>query len=306
MGNKMSGHDDDDMKRVKGRYAGEMLFDDEDDYDDDADDYSDDHGRTGIAKDDYSDSAFGPGADDEEDAASEEEAYTSDDEYYEDEYAEEEQDMKDQKRKKKNRVWGIILAIEVVAAIVIGVLFVKAYINNTYNKMQYKELKDTHINEDLDEETVKKMTGYTNIALFGIDTRDAGMVDEGVRSDSIIICSINNDTQEVKLLSLYRDTYLELCNDSQSYEKAAHAYAYGGAQGAVNMINKNLDLNITDYVAVNFTALTEAIDALGGIDIELKEEELYKLNQCIDEQMGVNGIYSDYVYDTGVVHLNGV
>ena len=66
MGNKMSGHDDDDMKRVKGRYAGEMLFDDEDDYDDDADDYSDDHGRTGIAKDDYSDSAFGPGADDEE------------------------------------------------------------------------------------------------------------------------------------------------------------------------------------------------------------------------------------------------
>ena len=116
MGNKMSGHDDDDMKRVKGRYAGEMLFDDEDDYDDDA----------------YSDSAFGPGADDEEDAASEEEAYTSDDEYYEDEYAEEEQDMKDQKRKKKNRVWGIILAIEVVAAIVIGVLFVKAYINNTY------------------------------------------------------------------------------------------------------------------------------------------------------------------------------
>ena len=111
---------------------------------------------------------------------------------------------------------------------------------------------------------------------------------------------------QVKLLSLYRDTYLELCNDSQSYEKAAHAYAYGGAQGAVNMINKNLDLNITDYVAVNFTALTEAIDALGGIDIELKEEELYKLNQCIDEQMGVNGIYSDYVYDTGVVHLNGV
>ena len=305
MGNKMSGHDD-DMKRVKGRYAGEMLFDDEDDYDDDADDYSDDHGRTGIAKDDYSDSAFGPGADDEDDAASEEEAYTSDDEYYEDEYAEEEQDMKDQKRKKKNRVWGIILAIEVVAAIVIGVLFVKAYINNTYNKMQYKELKDTHINEDLDEETVKKMTGYTNIALFGIDTRDAGMVDDGVRSDSIIICSINNDTQEVKLLSLYRDTYLELCNDRQSYEKAAHAYAYGGAQGAVNMINKNLDLNITDYVAVNFTALTEAIDALGGIDIELKEEELYKLNQCIDEQMGVNGIYSDYVYDTGVVHLNGV
>ena len=64
-------------------------------------------------------------------------------------------------------------------------------------------------------------------------------------AEKAMMTNINNDTQEVKLLSLYRDTYLELCNDSQSYEKAAHAYAYGGAQGAVNMINKNLDLNIT-------------------------------------------------------------
>ena len=320
-------------------YSGEMLFDDDDDYDDDAD-Y--DSGDMRASDDDYSDSAFGPDADydseedDRRDAAyddtdayrknrPEHESDESSEEYddrdyidendvdsaqydedYEAEDAEDWQNMKDNIRKKKNKVWGIILAIEIVAAIVIGVLFVKAYINNTYSKMQYNELKNTHINEDLDEESVKKMTGYTNIALFGIDTRDSGMVDDGVRSDSIIICSINNDTQEVKLLSVYRDTYLELCNDSQSYEKAAHAYAYGGAQGAVNMLNKNLDLNITDYVAVNFTALTEAIDALGGIDIEIKEEELYKLNQCIDEQMGVNGIYSDYVYDTGVVHLNGV
>ena len=320
MGNNKDGRDMDANEPVNKRaYSGEMLFDDDDDYDDDADDYGYDDSESAVT-DDLSDSAFGPdeyeedqGGDDVDVDPEMKDTYASDyqeEEYYDDEdnseYAEDGQDMSDKTRKKKNRVWGIILAVEIVAAIVIGFLFVKAYINSTYNKMQYNELKNTHINEDLDEETVKKMTGYTNIALFGIDTRDSGMVDDGVRSDSIIICSINNDTQEVKLVSLYRDTYLELCNDSQSYEKAAHAYAYGGAQGAVNMLNKNLDLNITDYVAVNFTALTEAIDALGGIDVEIKESELYKLNQCIDEQMGVNGIYSDYVYDTGVVHLNGV
>ena len=320
MVNNKDGRDMDANKPVNKRaYSGEMLFDDDDDYDDDADDYGYDDSESAVT-DDLSDSAFGPDEYDEDQSINDvdvdpevKDTYASDyqeEEYYDDEdnskYAEDGQDMSDKTRKKKNRVWGIILAVEIVAAIVIGFLFVKAYINNTYNKMQYNELKNTHINEDLDEETVKKMTGYTNIALFGIDTRDSGMVDDGVRSDSIIICSINNDTQEVKLVSLYRDTYLELCNDSQSYEKAAHAYAYGGAQGAVNMLNKNLDLNITDYVAVNFTALTEAIDALGGIDVEIKESELYKLNQCIDEQMGVNGIYSDYVYDTGVVHLNGV
>lgn len=320
MVNNKDGRDMDANRPVNKRaYSGEMLFDDDDDYDDDADDYGYDDSGAAVT-DDLSDSAFGPDEYDEDQSVNDvdvdpevKDTYASDyqeEEYYDDEdnskYAEDGQDMSDKTRKKKNRVWGIILAVEIVAAIVIGFLFVKAYINSTYNKMQYNELKNTHINEDLDEETVKKMTGYTNIALFGIDTRDSGMVDDGVRSDSIIICSINNDTQEVKLVSLYRDTYLELCNDSQSYEKAAHAYAYGGAQGAVNMLNKNLDLNITDYVAVNFTALTEAIDALGGIDVEIKESELYKLNQCIDEQMGVNGIYSDYVYDTGVVHLNGV
>ena len=312
MGKNKNNHDNDGVGQMNKRpYSGEMLFDDDDNYDDDADYYGYDDQ---VAEDDYSDSAFGPNADYDDDDRYDHHGAggrsDADGQQYDDEEdydgIEEEQDMKEMVRKKKNRVWGIILAIEVVAAIVIGFLWVKTYINNTYNKMQFNELKNTHVNEDLNEESVKKMTGYTNIALFGIDTRDAGMVEDGVRSDSIIICSINNDTQEVKLLSLYRDTYLELCNDSQSYEKAAHAYAYGGAQGAVNMINKNLDLNITDYVSVNFTALTEAIDALGGIDIELKEEELYKLNQCIDEQMGVNGIYSDYVYDTGVVHLNGV
>ncbi|MGN0395555.1 MAG: LCP family protein [Coprococcus sp.] len=209
-------------------------------------------------------------------------------------------------KKHKNRWWLIALAVEILIIIGIVVVYVNNYINNRIGKIEHVELNETKVNEELDEQTVQRMTGYTNIALFGIDTRDAGMEETGVRSDAILICSINNDTKQVKLVSVYRDTYLELANEYKTYEKATHAYAYGGAQGAVNMLNKNLDLNINEYVSVNFTALTEAIDALGGIDVELKYSELDKLNECIDEQMGINGIMSDYVYETGVVHLNGV
>ena len=210
------------------------------------------------------------------------------------------------KRRKKNMPWIIALVLEIVALILICVLMVKNYFDSRYEQVDYVELEDTHVNDDISEDTIETMSGYTTIALFGIDTRDSEMVDEGSRSDCIIICSINNDTQEIKMVSVYRDTYLELCNSSTSYEKCTHAYAYDGAQGAVDMLNKNLDLNITDFVSVNFTALTEAIDALGGLDIELKSSELSKLNECIEEQIRVNGIYSDYVYSTGVVHLNGV
>ena len=210
-------------------------------------------------------------------------------------------------KKHKNRWWLIAFVIEIIVIIIIVVLFVNEYISSRIGMIEHKELDETIVNNEIDEATVKKMTeGYKTIALFGIDTRSADMEEEGVRSDTIILCCINNDTKQVKLVSIYRDTYLELVNDYQSYEKATHAYAYGGSQGAVNMLNKNLDLNISEYVSVNFTALTEAIDALGGLDIELKSSELNKLNECIDEQMRINGIQSDYVYETGVVHLNVV
>jgi LCP family protein required for cell wall assembly len=212
-----------------------------------------------------------------------------------------------EKKKSKNKPWVIALIAELILICIIVGWYATHLVNKVTEKIVHEELTDVKVNEDLSDETVEKMTkGYKTIALFGVDTRDTEISETGTRSDAIIICSINNDTQEVKLVSVYRDTYLELSNESQSYEKITHAYAYGGASAAVNALNKNLDLNITEYITVNFTALTEAIDALGGLDIELKSSELNKLNQCIEEQMRVNGIQSTYVYDTGVVHLDGV
>lgn len=213
---------------------------------------------------------------------------------------------KKKKKHSKNRPWFIALIAEVVVMVLGVVLFANTYINAAYDQMDIQDLENIQVNEDLSEDTVQKMTGYTTMALFGVDSRSVELEDTGTRSDCIIIVSINNDTQEVKMVSVYRDTYLELANSSNSYDKVTHAYAYGGYEEAINTLNKNLDLNITEYVTVNFTALTEAIDALGGLDIELKSSELKKLNQCIDEQIKINGIQSTHVTETGVVHLDGV
>ncbi len=98
---------------------------------------------------------------------------------------------------------------------------------------------------------------------------------------TIIVASINNDTKEVKLASIYRDTLLNIGNDT--YTKANAAYAYGGPEQAISMLNTMLDLNITDYVTVNFSAMAEAVDALGGLDLPLSYAEMVFMNDyCIE------------------------
>jgi len=129
------------------------------------------------------------------------------------------------------------------------------------------------INENVaSSETLK---GYKNIALFGVDARDKSL-GKGNRSDTIIIASINEDTGEVRLCSVFRDTYLNLGNDT--YNKCNAAYAKGGPEQAINMLNMNLDLNITDYVTVGFTGLTKIVDALGGVTIDVHDNEIDHLN----------------------------
>ena len=150
--------------------------------------------------------------------------------------------------------------------IAIGVMYV---VVTTTDEVERKEINQEQIiiNEEVKEtqkeEVEKKVSkGYRNIALFGVDARD-GELGRGTRSDTIIIASINQDTQEIKLVSVFRDTYLNLGNDS--YNKCNAAYAQGGPEQAINMLNTNLDLDITDYVTVGFGGLIDSVDALGGI-----------------------------------------
>ena len=173
----------------------------------------------------------------------------------------------------------------------------------TFGKINFGDLKDAGINDDLSDAALESMDGYVNIALFGLDNRTNGNYNTG-NSDSIMIASINEDTKEVKIASVYRDTYLDIGDDT--YRKANAAYAKGGVEGAVQMLNSNLDLTITEYVCVDWRALIEAIDALGGIDLEVTTDEASVMQPYIDEIQQTTGYSSSYVSGGGMTHLDGV
>ncbi|MBQ9437355.1 MAG: LCP family protein [Lachnospiraceae bacterium] len=148
-----------------------------------------------------------------------------------------------------------------------------------------------------------KTKGYRNIALFGVDST-TGALSKNTRSDVIMIASVNQDTGDVKLCSLYRDTYLNRGNDT--YNKCNSAYATGGPEQAINMLNMNLDLDITDFVTVGFAGLTRAIDALGGVEIDVDSAERPHLNNyqyTMAEDMKTT--YKE-VTKTGLQNLNGL
>lgn len=211
--------------------------------------------------------------------------------------------------KKKNGLssnakWAIALLVELIMIVVLGFFIMKTYVHSKYQKIQVNDLQEEQL--EINEGANEEMDNYTNIALFGIDARDASL-GKGSRSDAIIICSINNETKKIKLVSVYRDTLLEVSKTDGSTvtTKINAAYAYGGPELALQTLNKNLDLNISEYVTVNWEGLTRAIDALGGVEVNVEENELDTLNGVLAEQIQVNGINSDGVYETGLVTLNG-
>jgi len=146
-------------------------------------------------------------------------------------------------------------------------------------------------------------TGYLNVALFGLDTRENDE-EMGSRSDTIIIASLNRETKEVKMSSVYRDTYLQM--DDRSYNKANAAYSFGEEEEAVAMLNRNLDMDIDHYITVDFSALVDVIDALDGIDVEVTEEEIPYLNNYSVEIIKNTGVDTWAVTETRYQHLTGV
>ena len=191
-----------------------------------------------------------------------------------------------------------------------GCSMVRNILLSSEQKDYDENVKDSDYDEDkvdVNEGVKKKLTGYTNIALFGIDAREDEF-DSDTHSDSILVVSINNDTGVVKLVSLYRDTMLRIRkrNGELKYGKANQAFFLGGAEGAVSMLNTNLDLDISDYVVVNFSGLTEIIDALGGIDVNITDDEQFYINGYLVETRKITGMDSPDVTESGNVHLNGL
>lgn len=212
---------------------------------------------------------------------------------------------------RKKRIALFVLEI-ICLMLFIGGLYVYGQIDTRLNKIETPQLDESKIVTNV---TAPQMTGYTTYALFGIDARSRNAALTAQNSDTIIIASINNDTKEVKLASVYRDTLLDIGNDT--YTKANAAYAYGGPEQAISMLNTMLDLNITDYMTVNFNAMVSAIDALGGLDIPLSYAEMVFMNDyCVETSAETGKSYTPVELPDpkpeneeeilGTYHLNGV
>lgn len=217
---------------------------------------------------------------------------------------EEENNMR--KKKKMNKGLKIFLIILLVLVIIIVGLGVAGYtfVNGKIGKMQKENIDTTAVG--INEETKQELKGYRNIALLGIDSRadDYGL---GNRSDCMIIASINQETNAVKLISVYRDTYVYVTeNGTKRLDKITHAYSYGGAQNTLKSLNEALDLNITEFVTVNFDAVIAAVDSLGGVYIDLDSSEIKYINDYIDATSQSSGIKSSHITSTGRQKLDGV
>lgn len=179
-----------------------------------------------------------------------------------------------QKRAKRKTRNMLILVIEgLVLLVMLGVLWFVTRATDSESGIHRVEIAEDeiHMNDAIDA----KLAKYRTIALFGLDST-VGSLDLNTRSDTIMIASVNTETKEVRLMSVYRDTYLNLGNDT--YNKCNAAYAKGGPKQAMSMLNMNFDLNISDFVAVGFKGVTDVVDAIGGVYIDVDSAELEHIN----------------------------
>ncbi len=181
------------------------------------------------------------------------------------------------KRRKRKRKRVLLLCFELF---ILAILCVVGYGMLKLGKLDINILNQNNL------EVYKDTGPYTNIACFGLDSRN-GELEGGVQSDSIMIVSINNETNDVTMTSVYRDTLLQQADGS--YEKANSAYNRGGPEAAISLLNRNFDLDIRNYVSVNFSALVDVIDALGGLEIDMTEEEAFYCNGYAFETAQVVG-----------------
>ena len=207
-------------------------------------------------------------------------------------------------RRKKRQRKIILLVVEILVVLILAIAL---FLISKLGKIERQEvpLENIEVNEGISEESKEIMKSYTTIALFGLDNRSNGNLSKG-RSDVIMLATINNDTKEVKLCSVFRDSYLD--TGDGSFKKCNAAYAKGGPEAAINMLNKNLDLSITDYVTVDFNAVVECVDLLGGITLdEVTDEEAVLMQGYMDEINKLTKNNSKYLSGGGTnVTLDGV
>lgn len=205
--------------------------------------------------------------------------------------------------KKKKKV--ILLALEVL--VLVAAICILVIVMNFEKKNQRVNIDEEDLDIHIEVAENESMQGYRNIALFGVDSTTGSLgkdKESKTRSDTIIIASINEETKEVKLVSVYRDTFLNLGNDT--YTKCNAAYQKGGPEQAMQMLNTNLDMDIKDFVTVGFKGLKDVVDALGGVEIEITKGEISHLNNYQYSMAEDMKIEYTPVKEPGLQTLNGL
>lgn len=215
---------------------------------------------------------------------------------------------KEEKSKKKSKIKTIIICA-LVEILTLGVIFAYGYFLRAWNSVTRPDIDENNIaNANLSADKLAQMEkGYFSFVVFGVDGRSANdLVSRGLNSDVIMIVNVNMDTGDIRMCSVFRDTYLNI-SDKNKYSKINAAYCQGGPEQALKAINKNLDLNITNYVTFNWKAVVDGINILGGVDdIDISKSELYYINAFITETVNVTKVGSVQLTHTGPQHLDGV
>lgn len=201
------------------------------------------------------------------------------------------------KKKKKRLKRKVLLFIDLILLLIVAGFGYFLYITG---KTQLDTSGDSSIvTNSIDSEEIG---GYRNIAIFGVDSRDNALK-KSTHSDTIVIASINRKSKDIKLASIYRDTYVDIPDNG--FNKINAAYFKGGYPLALNTINTNFDLDVKEYVTVNFDAVCKVIDLLGGITLDITKEELKYVNGYTKELNQINGTKVGKLKSAGTQVVNG-
>lgn len=202
-------------------------------------------------------------------------------------------------RKKRKSFFRRFISFIVTLALIGGLVGAAGvlYAKDKLDSISHVELDAGSLAADND------ISDYRNIVILGVDTRDMSNY-SGSRTDSIIIVSINKKSGDIKLISVYRDSFLDI--EEVGLDKVTHAFAYGGPERTINTLNRNLDLNITEFAALNFKTVAKVVDCVGGIDIDIKADEIEQMNKYLPETARYLDSDFEYITAAGRQHLDGV
>lgn len=196
----------------------------------------------------------------------------------------------------------IVISVLIILACAAAAAFL--YFNSMTGKMDIVETNEADF--DIDSQVAKDLKNYQNIAILGVDARKNESY-KGSRSDAIIVARIKKDTGDIQLISVMRDSYLQIEGEdgSKSLDKITHAHAYGGGLDTCKSLNRNLDLNISEFVVFNWQSVADLVDAVGGVTVDIQANEISDMNQYGNESAkNVGGTYTE-IYNTGKTKLNG-